>query len=151
MPQSLAQIYVHVVFSTKGRRPLLDDPARREETHRFLGGICNDLQCPVVRIGGVADHVHVLCRLGRMTTIADLVTDLKRRSSLWINEQPKSSPDFHWQNGYAAFSVGSEHVDELSRYIEGQEEHHRTETFQEELRRVLREYGLEFDERYVWD
>lgn len=86
-----------------------------------------------------------------MITIADLVKDLKRRSSLWMNEQRRSSPDFHWQNGFAAFSVGSGHIDELIRYIDRQEEHHRKESFQDELRRVLRENELAFDERYVWD
>lgn len=130
---------------------MLVDRASRAEVHSMLGGICNDLQSPVLRVGGVADHVHVLLRLGRMLSIADLVKDLKRRSSLWINENRRTSQDFHWQNGYAAFSVSPSHVEHLINYIDGQEEHHRTTSFQEELRRLFSEHGLEWDERYVWD
>ncbi len=85
MPQSLAQIYVHLIFSTKDRRPLLDDRARRDEMHRYLSGTSNGLECPALKVGGVADHVHILCRLGRSVTVADLVRELKRASSRWMN------------------------------------------------------------------
>jgi len=151
MPQSLAQIYVHLVFSTKERRPLLQEIALREEMHSMLGGTCNKLDCPVLRVGGVADHAHILCRLGRMTAIVDLVKELKRESSLWIKRRSGEQRDFHWQTGYGAFSISPAHVEQLTRYIENQEQHHQTVSFQDELRGLLREYGLEWDERYVWD
>lgn len=151
MGQSLAQIYVHLVFSTKERRPFLADRALREEMHRMLGGICKKRECPTLRVGGVADHVHVLCRLGRSATIFELVKELKRESTLWIKEKSEAPSEFHWQTGYGAFSISPGHVDELTAYIENQERHHQTISFQDEFRRVLQKYGLEWDERYVWD
>ena len=151
MPQSLAQIYLHVVYSTKDRRPFLQDPTIRDETHKYLGGVCNNLGCPVLCVGGVADHVHVLCRLGRTISVADLVRELKRESSQWLKSKSKDLADFFWQNGYGAFSVSPGHVEILRAYIANQEEHHRRESFQDEYRRLLAKYGLEWEERYVWD
>jgi REP element-mobilizing transposase RayT len=123
----------------------------REELFRYLGGTSNGLGCPIVRVGGFIDHVHLLCRLGRTITIADLVKELKRESSLWIKPKSPALEEFHWQNGYGAFSVSPSHVDALRAYIDNQEEHHRVDTFQDEFRRLLRKYHLEWDERYVWD
>jgi putative transposase len=151
VPQSLSQIYLHIVYSTKDRRPFLRDPLIRNETHDFLGGTCNDLGCPVLRVGGVADHVHILCRFGRSISVSDLIKELKRKSSLWIKTKSAGTKDFYWQNGFGAFSVSPGHVNGLIDYITNQEEHHRKETFQEEFRRLLTKYGLEWDERFVWD
>ena len=151
MSQSLAQIYVHIVFSTKDRRPYLQDAAIREETHRYLGGTCNHLECPVLRVGGVADHVHVLSRLGRKIAISDLVKDLKRESSQWLKTKTPDLADFYWQSGYGAFSVSPSHVEAVRDYIARQEEHHRSTTFQDEFRRLLTKYGVEWDERFIWD
>jgi REP element-mobilizing transposase RayT len=151
MPQSLAQIYLHIVFSTKDRRPFLQDKSIRDEAHNYLGGACNNLGCPVLRVGGVADHVHILCRLGRTLSVAELVKELKRVSSQWLKAKSPDLADFYWQNGYGAFSVSPGHVEALRAYIANQEEHHRQTTFQDEYRRLLTKYGLEWDERYVWD
>jgi len=151
MPQSLAQIYVHIVFSTQDRHPFLHDATILGEAHRVLGGHCNKLECPVLRVGGVADHVHVLCRLGRTISVADLIKELKRESSQWLKTKSPDLADFYWQRGYGAFSISPSHVEDLRTYIENQEEHHRMETFQEEFRRLLKKYGIEWDERYVWD
>src|SRR5687768_14345343 len=123
MPQSLAQVYLHIVFSTKERRPFLRDASVRDEVHNYLGGTCNNLDCPVLRVGGVADHVHILCRLGRSISIADLVRELKRESSKWLKTRAPELADFHWQNGYGAFSVSPSHVEAVRRYIETQEDH----------------------------
>ena len=151
MPQSLAQIYLHVVFSTKQRRPFSKDQSLRDEAHCYLGGICNRIDCPVLRVGGVADHVHVLCRLGRSISIAELIRELKRESSQWLKTKEARLADFFWQNGYGAFSVSPSHIEDLRKYIENQEDHHRVETFQDEFRRLLTKYGLQWDERYIWD
>jgi REP element-mobilizing transposase RayT len=151
MSQSLAQVYLHLVFSTKERRPFLHDPAIRDEAHKYLGGTCNNLDCPVLRVGGIADHVHILCRLGRTCSIGDLVKELKRVSSQWLKSKAPDLSDFYWQNGYGAFSISPGHLEALRIYIANQEEHHRTVTFQDEFRRLLTKYGLEWDERYVWD
>ena len=151
MPQSLAQIYLHIVYSTKNRQPFLQDRLIRAEAHNYLGGTCNNLGCPVLRVGGVADHVHILCRFGRMITVADLIKELKRESSKWIKTKSPELAEFHWQVGYGVFSVSPGHLDGLVNYIETQEEHHRVVTFQEEFRGLLTKYGLQWDERYVWD
>ncbi len=151
MPQSLAQIYLHVVFSTKERRPFLADPVLRDEMHRILGAECNNHECPVLCVGGVADHVHFLCRLGRAVAISELVKEVKRESTLWAKRKWENLRDFHWQSGYGAFSISPAHVDAVCEYIANQEEHHRRESFQEEFRGLLKKYGLEWDERYVWD
>jgi putative transposase len=149
--QSLAQIYLHIVFSTKDRCPFLQDAIIRDEIHHYLGGVCNNRDCPVLRVGGIADHVHILCRFGRGISVADLVKELKRESSQWIKSKAKDLASFYWQNGYGAFSISPSHVEQLRDYIAKQEEHHRHVTFQEEFRRLLAKYGLEWDERYVWE
>jgi REP element-mobilizing transposase RayT len=151
MGHSLAQIYLHVVFSTKDRRPYLQRAPLRAELHPYLGGTCRALDSPALLVGGVADHVHILCRLSRTHSVADLVRELKRESSKWIKEKDPELGDFHWQGGYGAFSISPAHVRPLTTYIANQEEHHKTESFQDEFRRLLRNYGIEYDERYVWD
>jgi REP element-mobilizing transposase RayT len=151
MPQSLAQLYVHIVFSTKNRAPFLKDAAFRERTHAYLKGICDNQASPSLRVGGAEDHVHVLCRLSTTLDAATLIRELKRESSKWIKEENPRLGDFHWQKGYGAFYVSPSHVSALIEYIMNQEEHHRRETFQDEFRRLCKKYGVELDERYVWD
>jgi REP element-mobilizing transposase RayT len=151
MSQSLTQVYLHRVFSTKNRRPFLHDKALRDRSHAYLAGTCNNLHCPAEIVGGVQDHVHILCRFGKEIALAELIRELKRESSKWLKEQDKELESFYWQNGYGAFSVSPAHVPALKQYIATQEDHHRTETFQEEFRRLLSKYGIAWDERYVWD
>jgi REP element-mobilizing transposase RayT len=151
MAQSLAQIYLHAIFSTKNREAYLMHGEIRSEVHAYLTGISRNLKCPSIETGGTEDHVHMLCSLSRSISVSDLLRELKRCSSKWINEKGVIVPAFHWQSGYGAFSVSPSHVDSLRRYISGQEKHHRKESFQDEFRRLLRKYGVEYDERYVWD
>jgi REP element-mobilizing transposase RayT len=151
MPQSLSNILVHIVFSTKNREPFLKEADVRDEMHRMLGGISRGLDCPPVRIGGTADHVHLLARQARTISLADWVKELKRASSVWIKEREPLLALFHWQAGYGAFSVSQSQSPRVENYIERQEEHHRTITYQDELRELLRKHEVEFDERYVWD
>jgi putative transposase len=151
MSQSLVQIYVHVVFSTKNRQPFLTDADFRVRVHAYLAGTMTNLDSPTVIVGGVADHVHLLCRLSKLHCITDLVRDLKRGSSNWIKQENAALGDFHWQAGYGAFSVSPSHVDALKKYIAEQEEHHRKESFQDEYCRLCAKYGAALDERYVWD
>ncbi|MGA2867451.1 MAG: IS200/IS605 family transposase [Verrucomicrobiota bacterium] len=150
MPQSLSQVIVHLVFSTKDRQGWLDAPIR-PRLHAYLATICRDRNCEAYRVGGTADHVHLAVRLGRTLSQADLLETVKKTSSAWIKEQGHAYHSFFWQRGYGAFSVGFSQLDALVRYIDAQEEHHRTKTFQEEYRELLHKYHIEFDERYVWD
>ena len=151
MPQSLSAVYVHLVFSTKDRRPFLQDGAMRTQLHAYLGGISKTLDCPPIIVGGVEDHVHILGRLGRTMTQADWVKELKRVSNLWLKQQGRAYADFQWQGGYGGFSVSPSNLDQVRLYIANQEEHHAKTNFQDEFRELLRKHELEWDERYVWD
>lgn len=151
MPQSLAKILVHTVFSTKDRRPLLRDKPLRDELHRYLGGILTRLDCPPIIVGGVEDHVHLLSALTRAASPAEVVKELKRGSSLWIKTQARDLYDFAWQTGYGMFSIGFSQIPAVRRYIATQDEHHRKTSFQDEFRTLLQRYQLECDESYVWD
>lgn len=151
MPQSLAKILVHTVFSTKDRRPFLRDPALRAELHRYLGGVLTNLDCQPVIVGGVEDHVHLLCALSRTCDAAAMVKEVKRGSSLWLKTKGPDLDTFAWQSGYGIFSIGFSQIAAVRRYIGGQEEHHRKVSFQDEFRALLKRYEIEFDERYVWD
>jgi REP element-mobilizing transposase RayT len=151
MPQSLAQIYLHLVFSTKHRYPFLKNEQFRQRAHAYLAGICKNLYCPSLQTGGAEDHVHILCRFGKGIALQDLLRDLKRDSSKWVKIEEPRLVEFHWQLGYGAFSVSPSHVEELIHYITNQEEHHRHETYQDEFRRLCAKYGVVIDERYAWD
>jgi REP element-mobilizing transposase RayT len=151
MPQSLAKILLHTVFSTKERRPFLRDPALRDELHRYLGGILKQLDCQPIIVGGVEDHVHLLSTLWRTCQPAEMVKEVKRGSSLWLKERDPTLREFCWQNGYGVFSIGFSQIKDVRDYIAGQEAHHREVSFQDELRALLRRYEIAFDERYVWD
>jgi REP element-mobilizing transposase RayT len=150
MPQSLSLVLVHIIFSTKDRRPYLD-PTVRPELHAYLATVTRNAGCEAFRVGGVADHVHLAVRLTRTITISELVESLKTSSSRWLKPQSPHLRDFSWQRGYACFSVGPSDLDSLRAYIEAQEEHHRTRTFQDEFRLFLKKYGVKYDESYVWD
>jgi REP element-mobilizing transposase RayT len=141
---------LHLVFSTKNREPVLADDWR-EELFSVLGGTANHLDCQSLIVGGVVDHVHMLFQLGRTIAIADAVGKIKSTSSNWVNQRCALPEAFHWQGGYAAFSVSQSNVEAVREYIRRQPEHHVAHSFQDELREWLRRYGMEWDERYVWD
>ncbi len=150
MPQSLAKVYLHLVFSTKNREPVLSE-VWRDELFCVVGGTANNLGCQSLIVGGIADHLHMLLQLGRTITIADAVSKVKSNSSLWINQTRALVKPFHWQAGYAVFSVSQSNVEAVRHYIQHQGEHHARQTFQDELREWLRRYEIEWDERFVWD
>jgi len=150
MPQSLSAVYIHLVFSTKERRPFLRYKTIRNSLHSYLGGISKQLECAPIITGGMEDHVHLLARFGRTITQAEWVKELKRVSNLWLKEQ-HSIRDFEWQGGYADFSVSASNLEQVKEYIANQEQHHRKINFQDEMRTLLRRYHVEWDERYIWD
>ena len=151
MPQSFASIILQIVFSTKDRHPWID-PDIAPRLHAYLATVCREATGVTFAVGGVADHVHIATALPRTLTIADLVENLKVTSSIWLKKaDPARYANFYWQRGYGAFSVGASGKDALVAYVQNQAEHHRTRTFQEEYRALLTKYGLQWDERYVWD
>ena len=141
MPQSLANILLHAVWSTKDRFAFLTDKPLRDELHRYLGGISARLDCPTLIVGGVADHVHILLRLARTITVADRVKEMKRASTVWLIDQAHRDPmlsKFHWQSGYGIFSVSESETDARRGCTAGQDEHQAMAVFQEKLYRQRR-------------
>ena len=150
MGQSLVKNYLHIIFSTKLRAPLILESIENE-LYSYIGGICKQLECYPVKIGGYIDHIHILCMLSKKIPLMKLLEEIKAHSSKWIKTKDDTLKKFYWQNGYGAFSVNPYEVDKVIAYIENQKEHHRKKTFQEEYRAFLKKYNFEFDEKYVWD
>jgi putative transposase len=150
MPQSLARLHVHLIFSTKHRAPLLRDPVR-DALHRYMAVVLQNAGCPPALINSVEDHVHILFDLGRTVAVSTAVEDVKKSSSKWIKTQGVPYASFAWQAGYGAFAVSESNVEAVRAYIADQREHHQKRTYQEEYRALLERHGVAFDERYVWD
>lgn len=150
MGQSLVQNYLHIIFSTKYRQPLIKPPVE-VELHKYLGAICNRLECQSIIVGGYVDHVHILCRLSQKIALMNLLEKLKSHSSKWIKTKGKDYENFYWQNGYGAFSVNPRQVDNVIAYIANQHEHHSKRSFKDEFTEFLDKFNVEYDERYVWD
>jgi len=155
MPQSLAMVLVHIIFSTKERVPCIVREVR-PGLNAYLAGILRNLRCIPLEVNSMVDHVHIFCNLARTVAVASLVEEFKKGSSTWI--KPKGGAvmrNFHWQGGYGAFSVSPSMVPRVRRYILDQEGHHQKVTFQEEFRAFLERHGerhgVAYDERYVWD
>jgi len=150
IPQSLASILVHVVFSTKHRAMLIEDDIR-DDLHGYVGGIVSRLDGALLRAGSVADHVHLLVSHPRTCSPTELIQEIKTGSSKWLKSKGPSYRDFHWQSGYGMFSISPSHRTAIQAYIDGQKDNHLKTTFQEEFRKLLSMYEMEFDERDVWD
>jgi putative transposase len=150
MPQSLARLHIHLIFSTKNREPLLRDSVR-DALHGYMAVVLQNLNCPPVLINSVPDHVHILFELARTVAVSDAVEEVKRTSSKWIKTQGPEFARFAWQAGYGAFAVSESNVAAVREYIASQREHHRVKSFQEEYRAFLQRHRVSFDEKYVWD
>jgi putative transposase len=151
MPQSLARVWLHIVFSTKERRAYLHRDDFRGEMFRMIGHHVGELDCVPLRAGGWHDHVHFVCGLSRTVTIADLVQHVKVETSRWAKDVEHGSSTFSWQSGYGAFSVSQSNLEQVLEYVANQATHHKTRTFQDEFRELCLRHELEIDERYVWD
>lgn|SRR5690554_146514 len=150
MPQSIAYNYIHITFSTKDRYPFIDKKIE-QELFQYIGGICKNIECNPVKIGGYKDHIHILCVLSRKIALMKLIEEVKSHSSKWIKTKGEKYQNFYWQRGYGSFSVNPAEIDVVVRYIENQAEHHRKKTFQEEYLAFIKKYKVEYDERYLWD
>jgi putative transposase len=148
MPQTLSFNLVHVIFSTKGRLPLINETVI-SDLHAYLAGTARKLDCECFRDGGAADHVHLALRLPPTRGAAEVVSEIKTGSSAWMKQQGVAS--FAWQRGYGLFSVGPADLGALVHYIDGQKAHHAKRSFQDEMRAFYGKYHIAFDERYVWD
>jgi len=150
MSQSLVKNYLHIIFSTKYRQRLISN-AVEDELYAYIGGLCKKMDCQPMKIGGYENHVHILCMLSKMMTLIKLMQEVKSASSRWIKTIHPHLQNFYWQDGYGAFSVNPSETEIVIRYISNQKVHHQKLTFQDEYRAYLKKYGVEYDERYVWD
>ncbi|MEO7177080.1 MAG: IS200/IS605 family transposase [Saprospiraceae bacterium] len=150
MPQSLSKIYIHIIFSTKLRQPLIDKDIK-DELFDYIGGICRQLECIPLRVGGQSNHIHILCLLAKKIALVKLLEDIKRSSSKWIKTKGAQYSNFGWQDGYAAFSVSPSEIEHVIKYISNQDEHHKKRTFEEECRVFFERNSMKYDERFVWD
>ena len=146
MPSTHTSLHYHLIFATKHREPILAKEWRHE-LHAYLGGIVNGLDAHSEGVGGVADHVHLLVSLKPTACLSDFMRELKKSSSNWLRES--KCPGFHWQEGYAAFSVSASARASVRAYIANQEEHHRVKSFREELIDFLEKTGVTYDPRYL--
>ena len=150
MAQTLVSLMVHVIFSTRHREALIT-PEIEAELFAYMGGILKNRESRLLDAGGTANHVHLLISQSKNIALSSLMKDVKKDSSSWIKTKGIVFRNFHWQDGYGAFSIGESNIPALKQYIATQKEHHRKRSFQEELIQFLPAYGLQYDERFLWD
>jgi putative transposase len=150
MPQSLVKILIHTVFSTKNRTNLIAAEIEKD-LFGYMSGIVENNSSKLILANGTENHVHLLISLGKTLSISELIGDIKRDSSVWIKKQDSQLKNFHWQEGYGAFSIGQSQVSKAMKYIANQKEQHQKKTFENEMRSFYRKYEVEYDEQYVWD
>lgn len=150
MPQSLVKILIHVVFSTKNRANLIV-PEIESDLFGYMHGIVENNKSKLILANGTENHIHLLISIGKTLSISELIGDIKRDSSVWIKKQDSRFKNFHWQEGYGAFSIGQSQVSEVMKYIANQKSKHQKKTFENEMRSFYRKYEVEYDERYAWD
>lgn len=142
------QILYQIVFGTKHHQKTLAAD-KRDDLFRYIAGILKNKKCHLYRINGVEDHLHIVTHLHPSVALADLVKDIKLASSEFI-KNGKLFPNFGgWQDGYGAFTYSIEAKDRLIEYVKNQQEHHRVKTYREEVIELLKEHGVEYDERYL--
>jgi REP element-mobilizing transposase RayT len=149
MAQTLVNLLVHVVFSTKNRTKIIA-PEIEPELFAYMAGTLKNLESPCLAINGTADHVHILVSQSKNVALSRLVGELKESSSRWIKTKSPKYQSFDWQDGYGAFSIGQSNVAALKKYIAQQKERHKKKSFQVELIEFLKRYGVKYDERYLW-
>jgi REP element-mobilizing transposase RayT len=147
MAHSFTSIHLHLIFSTKLRRPLLT-PQIKPRLFDYMGGILRNKSGASLLINGPDDHVHILARIPTTVAISDLLRDLKGDSTNWVHNELRIA-NFAWQTGYAAFSVSKSGLEDVRAYIANQEEHHRHVTFQEEYLAFLKRHQIDYDPRFV--
>jgi putative transposase len=148
MSQSFVQIYVHIVFHTKGNVKLIREEIENE-LFSYLGGILRNYKSNPIQIGGTSDHIHLLCTLPKTIALADLVEEIKKSSSKWIKTKGAHYNNFYWQDGYGGFSVSNSGVDGVKRYILNQKKHHEKVSFMEEYKNLFEAYGIPYEDRFL--
>ena len=148
MPQSLTQLYSHTIFTTKNRHPFINQNIKFQ-LYYYIIGILNSHNSPPMAIGGTEDHIHILHRLSKKHPPCKTIEKSKTQSSHWMKS--KGIINFYWQGGYGSFSVSPERIQIIKNYIINQEEHHKKESFREEYKKILKQYNIPINEKYLWD
>jgi putative transposase len=149
MAQTLTRLLVHTIFSTRNRANLIK-PDLEPDLHAYMGGICRNLDSPLLAAGGTANHVHLLISVSKNISLADLLRDVKKDSSRWTKSNGSDFGDFAWQEGYGAFTIGESQVEDLKNYLARQKEHHQTVSYEDEFLAFLKKYNMPYDDRYMW-
>ena len=150
MSQSLSNILLHIVFSTKYQQKLLYKKIR-SELYSYIATIFKNKNCYCYQIGGIDDHIHISCTLAKTISTSDLIKEIKTSTSVWLKNKENNLTNFHWQNGYGVFSLSPSHLQRLCTYITNQENHHKQITFKDEFLGLLNKYNVDYDERYLWN
>ena len=149
MANTYTQIHIHTVFAVTRRQALIDD-SWCEELYKYMTGIVQKNEHKLLAINGIEDHIHILIGMRPSQSLSDLMQDVKGSSSKWINERGFTKTRFQWQGGFGAFAYAKSQLPTVIRYIERQKEHHRKIHFLDEYRSLLIEYGVDYDERYIF-
>jgi putative transposase len=149
MPHSYSNLLTHIVYSTKNRKPLIDQELE-SRLFPYFGGILRQLGGKLYIVNGAEDHVHLLAELPPSLAVAEAIGKIKGSSTHWIHESFPERSVFAWQRGYAAFSVSKSNASKVARYIERQKTHHRKQSFEEEFVQLLRRHGVSINEKYLW-
>ena len=149
MANTYTQVHIHAIFAVQNRMSLVSE-TWEERLYQYITGIIQNHKHKLLVINGMPDHVHVLLGLRPIQSISDLLQDIKGDSSRWINENKFTAGKFSWQEGYGAFSYSKSQLPSVARYIENQKKHHQRKTFIEEYRKLLMDFAIEFDERYIF-
>ncbi len=150
MAQTMVEILVHVIFSTKNRENLIK-PEIETELFAYIGGVLRKHESVLLSANGTENHIHLLILQSKKIALSDMIREVKKASSLWIKTKDEAFNNFNWQGGFGAFSVSKLQIETVKKYIAKQKEHHKKQTFDEEYRGFLERYSLEFDERYFLD
>ncbi|KAA0227960.1 IS200/IS605 family transposase [candidate division KSB1 bacterium] len=150
MANTYTQIYVHVVFTVQGRHNLIRKE-NKEELHKYLTGIIQNKGQKLIAINSMLDHVHIFIGMKPSIALSDLIRDVKNNSSNFINEKRWIRGKFNWQKGFGAFSYAHSQIDAVAKYILNQEKHHAKKTFKEEYVEMLKNFNVEYDEKYLFE
>jgi REP element-mobilizing transposase RayT len=150
MANTYTQIYLHIVFSVKGRQNLIQKKWQ-DELHKYICGIVTGKEQKVYAIGGMADHIHILVSVKPNLALSDLVRDIKANSSKWINGKGYVLGKFQWQEGFGAFSYAQSQLDAVISYINNQEQHHQNKTFKNEYLELLQNFKLQYDDKHLFE
>lgn len=150
MPNTYHQMYIQAVFAVKYREAVIEK-VWKEELFAVIGNLINETECNTILVNGVEDHVHCFFGLIPKVSVSDVMKNAKAKSSKWVNESGLLKHRFEWQKGFGAFSYSHSHIDRVFKYIQNQEAHHKKETFKEEYEKMLKAFGVEYDEKYLFE